>query len=875
MAEATLIATPDQRVRVFVSSALQELAAERQAAREAITGLRLLPVMFELGARPHPARDVYRSYLAQSQVFVGIYWQSYGWVPPDEDMSGLEDEYLLSASLPRLIYVKAPAPEREQRLAAMLGRIKDEGGVSYQRFADPAELRQLIENDLAVLLSERFTQGHAGAADAGGDDTGTAQPGAQPTAQPGAQPAARLPAPPTPLLGRERDVAAIGDLVLREGVRLVSLTGPGGVGKSRLALAVAGRLGSQFDDGARLVDLAPVQDPDLVMAAIGAALGLRTSDGPLIDDLTAYLASRRLVLLLDNFEQVTDAAPVIGELLAAAPGLTLLVTSRSALRLNGEHEFPVQPLPTPASASDSQLARIRHYASVQLFLERARAVAPAFELTSENANAVAEICRRLDGLPLAIELAAARVRLLPPRALLARLDDRLSLLTGGPRDLPERQRTLRNTLDWSFELLPDDEQRLFRRLSVFPGSFDLDAAEDVCGDADRPGKVIDTLSALIDASLIRSADRSGQPRFSLLETIRDYARECLRESGEWDQAHDRHAARFMALAVAAEPGLAGRNQVTWLDRLETEHHNLAAAMTWYLGQHQPRLAHQLGSLTWRYWWFRGHSEEIARYGQLILDQGDRLAPEEIGYAETGVGYMLIASGNRPRAEELLEQGLARFRSLGDTFGIAITASALGRLAVLREDYPCADEMLGESLALQQDLGNKALVALTYNFLGQIPRGQGDNVAAARLFAKGLTAARQVPDRFPLLVLLYNVAVTSEARADTDGAAQALREGLSVASDAGDETSVAYYLQRLAMVAERTDDPGRAVSLLAAADVLIQAAGTGWLRAYAPAGAPDGSVSRLRARVGDAAFEEAWARGAAMKRQRAVAYALQR
>jgi predicted ATPase len=862
MAEADLIRTPDQRLRVFVSSALQELAAERKAVQEAITGLRLVPVLFELGARPHPARNVYRAYLAQSQVFVGIYWQSYGWVPPGEEMSGLEDEYLMSSGLPRLIYVKNPAPDRDARLAELLGRIRDQGEVSYQRFSDPAELRHMVENDLAVLLSERFALAQSGDEQAEAD-----------------QPAPRLPAPPTPLLGRERDVEAIRDLVLREGARLVSFTGPGGVGKSRLALEVADRLGPHFADGARLVDLAPVEAPDLVMNAIGAALGLRTSDGPLIADLKAYLGSRHLVLLLDNFEQVADAAPVIAELLAEAPGITMLVTSRSTLRLNGEHEFPVQPLPTPDAAGDAQLARVPRYASVQLFLERARAVAPGFELTSENIRAVAEICRRLDGLPLAIELAAARARLLPPPALLARLDDRLSLLTGGPRDLPERQRTLRNTLDWSFDLLSAREQRLFRRLSVFPGSFDLEAAEDACGDTggdgDHGGEVIDTLGALLDASLIRGTDRSGPPRFTLLETIRDYARECLRDAGEWHQTHERHAGHFMALAAASESGLEGPGQVAWLDRLEAEHHNLAAAMTWYLDQNQPALAHQLGRLTWRYWWFRGHAEELARYGQMMVDQGDVLSPAQLGYAETGLGYMLISSGNQERAEKLLEQALVRFRRLDDKFGIAITVSALGRLAVLRYDYAGAHDLLNESLALQEELGNKALVALAYNFLGQIPRDQGDNVTAARLFAQGLEAAREVPDRFPLLVLLYNVAVTEQDRKDLDGAASALGEGLSVADRFGDESCVGYYLQRLATVEELLQrDPERTIRLLAAADAMIHDSGTGWLRAYAPAGCPDdASISRLRRRVGDTAFGEAWALGAGMGRERAAAYAL--
>ena len=293
MAETGLIRTPDPRVRVFVSSALQELAAERRAVRDAVTGLRLVPVMFELGARPHPPRNVYRAYLAQSQVFVGLYWQGYGWVAPGEPISGLEDEYVLSAGMPRLIYVTSPAPGREARLAEMLDRIKDSGDVSYQRFSDPEELQSLVQNDLAVLLSERFEMAHAGA--------GQAQEAL----------ASALPALATPLVGREREAGAASELVLREGVRLVTVTGPGGVGKSRLAVEVAGRLGSSFADGVRFVDLAPVQRADLVVAAIAAGLGLRTSGGPLIADVKAYLRARRLVLLLDNFEQVTAAAPLV------------------------------------------------------------------------------------------------------------------------------------------------------------------------------------------------------------------------------------------------------------------------------------------------------------------------------------------------------------------------------------------------------------------------------------------------------------------------------------------------------------------------------------------------------------------------------------
>jgi predicted ATPase len=872
MAEPDVIRTPDQRLRVFVSSTLQELAAERQAVRNAVTRLRLVPVMFELGARPHPPRQVYRSYLAQSQVFVGVYWQSYGWVAPGEQVSGLEDEYLLSAGRPRLIYVKSPAPEREPRLAKMLARIRDDDELSYQRFSAADELQRLVENDLAVLLSERFegTRSRSGTAEE-------------------APLAGAVPVPATPLVGRDHEAAAVGDLVRDEGVRLVTLTGPGGVGKSRLAVEIAQRLGPGFEDGVRFVGLSPVPSAELVGGAIAAALGLNTSAGRLVADLKTYLRARRLLLVLDNFEQVMGAAPLVADLLSAAGGVVALVTSRMVLRLSGEHEFPVPPLPVPGSGADQDAADVQQCASVRLFVERAQAAAADFELTSANAGAVAEICRKLDGLPLAIELAAARIRLLPPQALLARLDDRMGLLTGGARDLPERQQTLRNTLDWSFDLLSADEQAVFARLGVFAGTFGLPAAEAVCattaGDPDRAGQVMDTLGSLVDSSLVRPQAHNGEPRFGLLETIREYALERLRGRDDWQEAHDRHAAYFLAFAEPAPAELQGPGQLAWLDRLENEHGNLGAAMSWLVDQGKIESAADLSWATWRFWWLHGHAEELVSYGAFPPESAE-LPPRQRALSLSGIGFGLFARGDQDRARPLLEQSLALYRQAGDTLGAALTAAALGHIMASQHEDAEASELLVQTLASLREAGGDELdgparvqhllgLALAANFLGQIRLSQGDHDRATQLFTEGLNAARSAPDRFTILVSLFDLALGRQAQGDLADAADRLREGLTQSAEAGDEPSAAYYLEALATVARLQDDPERAVRLLAAARALLQAKGSGWLHALVPrAPHDDALLAALRTRAGVAAFEQAWAQGQSLDGGRAVGYALQ-
>jgi predicted ATPase len=875
MSEAGVINTPDQRLRVFVSSTLKDLAAERRAVRDAVSRLRLVPVMFELGARPHPPREVYRAYLAQSQVFIGIYWQRYGWVAPGEQVSGLEDEYRLSAGLPRLLYVKTPAPDREPRLAELLARIRNEGGVSYQRFTDAADLQRLVENDLAVLLSERFTLTQPQGGGTPGD----------------AVSAGALPVPLTPLVGREQEVAAVEALVRGEGVRLVTLTGPGGSGKSRLAVEAAGRLGPGFADGVRFIELASVRSADLVPGVIAAGLGLNTSGGRLRADLVAYLR-RRLLLVLDNFEQVADAAPLLAELLAAAPGLKMLVTSRSTLRLSGEHEFPVPPLPVPPPGAAPDAGTAGRYAAVRLFTERAQAVAPGFRLTSQNVGAVAEICRRLDGLPLAIELAAARVRLLPPQALLARLGDPMGVLTGGPRDLPERQRTLKNTLDWSFTLLSPGEQALFARLGVFAGTFGLPAAEAVYRDADAPDQadppepVIDTLNALVDSSLVQPETCGDEPRFGLLETIREYALGRLRDSGAWQEAHDRHAAYFAALATPAEAELRGDGQLAWLNRLETEAGNLSATLSWLMDQDRLDQAITLIWTTWRFWWLRGHVAEAARHWDKLMASRREMAPHERALALSGTGFTFIADGGQDKAQSAFEQSLPLFRQTGDRLGGALAAAALGHVLALQHDDKRAGDMLDQAMNLlreadtgerteQQRVQYQLVVALVDNFLGQIQLSSADYGRAAQLFTAGLDAARSTPDRFTILISLYDLALASQARGDLDAAAGLLRQGLSLAAELGDKPAAAYYLEALAAIARQQDDPHRAVRLLAAAGAQLQASGSGWLHAFVPRAPHDHRIeAELRSRMGDTAYEQAAAHGRSLTGTRAMQDELQ-
>ena len=678
-------------------------------------------------------------------------------------------------------------------------------------------------------------------------------------------------------------------MVAAQGARLITFTGPGGVGKTRLAVESASRLGPRFPDGVRFVDLAAVSVADLVPAAIASQLGLNSSGDRLATDIKSYLRSKRLLLLLDNFEQVAEAAPLVAQLLAAAPGLVVLVTSRTVLQLTGEYEVQVPPLSVPPAEGVRDVPALQRYSSVRLFLARARAAAPDFELTTRNAQAIAGICRALDGLPLAIELAAPWIRLLPAQALLARLDDRMSVLATGPRDLPERQRTLRNTLDWSFSLLSAPEKALFARLGVFAGTFGLPAAQAICGGqagagaVDGPAEVMATLSSLVASSLVRPEPRDDEPRFRLLETVREYALDRLRDNGDWDDVHDRHAAYFLALAKPGEAELHGGGQLAWLNRLEIRHDNISAALSWLLARGQPGPALELIWATWRFWWLHGHAEELVRHADRILSASDVLPSHQRALALSGAGFAHFAGGDQARARRLLKQSLPLYREAGDRLGLGLTASVLGRLLAAQQQVAIAIDLLEQTISELRNMAGQQLteperlhylldVALAANFLGQIRLQQGDHRQAADLFTDGLSAAHSAADRFTILVSLYDLALSRQAAGDLNDAEDLVRQGLSLAAEAGDEPSLAYYLEALADLAARQDHSERAATLLTAASTLLEAKGSGWLHAYVPR-APHGQhvLATLRARMGDAPFERASAHGRFLTAASALEY----
>ncbi|MGI8827271.1 MAG: ATP-binding protein [Chloroflexota bacterium] len=727
-----------------------------------------------------------------------------------------------------------------------------------------------------------------------------------------------LPQQLTAFIGREREVPAVADMVRRDEVRLLTLLGPAGTGKTRLALRVGAELRGDFRDGVFFVSLAPIRDPAFLASAVAEALGVQeTGNRSMLDVVKEFLRDKQMVLVLDNFEQIVEGAGVVADILRACPGIRAIVTSREVLRVSGEHTFAVPPLEVPNTENLPRIEILLRHDAVALFVERAQAVKADFSLGEQNASAVAKICARLDGLPLAIELAATRIRLFTPQALLGRLSNRLQILVGGGRELPDRQQTLRGTIDWSYDLLAPVEQTLFARLSVFSGGCGLEAAEVVCrDDVGSQLDILDGIASLVEKSLLRQTEGTeGEPRFTMLETIREYGLERLAQAKDLDRVRRAHALYVLELVELAEPKLFGPEQVSWLNRLEDELDNIRAALEWAKECRETEVGLRVAGSLWRFWRARGHVNEGRRWldafvdraraegipdstgsglhdytqallwaASLAIDQGEYDSAQSdaeealesqqricdkggIALALNVLGILAHYRSEHSRAATLYGEGLAHFREIESDWGIALSLNNLGALEIERGNSERAASYYEESLAIERERGDSWKVALLLNNLGDVAAEAGSHDEAQILNGEALRLHRELGYAAGIAESLTCLANAAAAQGGLQKAVNKYQESFSLHQRLGDKWGLTVCMEGLAAIAGRTGRCQSAARLYAAASALRDVIGHPISpkdrRGY------DEGLNVLRSALGADAFEDAWNSGRLMPSGEAI------
>ena len=676
-----------------------------------------------------------------------------------------------------------------------------------------------------------------------------------------------LPASLTVMLGREREVESLNKILDSDGVRIVTIVGPPGVGKTRLALHIAGQAEKRFSDGVIFVNLTAVIQPELVMTAIASTMEIqKSSTVSILDTLKTELCKKNLLLVLDNFEQVVETAPQLVPLLGGAPNIKILVTSREALRVRGEHEFPLAPLPVP---NDSFLDS----AVVQLFIERARAVKPDFEIRTETASHVAEICHRLDGLPLAIELAAARVNTLSLSAMIEQFDRRFEWLTRGDRNLPAWRQTLRGTIEWSYNLLSLQERALLNRLSVFNGGWTLEAAEEVCSDNTlcAPSNILELLMQLVDKSLVTVEIESG--RYQFLETLRQFAHEKLKESGELELVCQQHCEYYLMFTQSVSPHLSqGGNQVYWLNVMEREHDNSRAALTYISAEPQRAVIAIMKYCValWKFWLLHGHLTEGRQWMEkaLLLDPSPTTQRADVLRC---LSDFCVSQGDYKRAQACEEEGMTISKALNDEEGMFSSIAGLATLVGMQGNFSQAADLLEQAVAYRRRMGSVNEMLPLLNNLAIASRRLGNVERARTLYTESIENSRKLGNQRTLGHALHGLGEVLKELKQFDEAVQVERESISIRNQMGDWKGVAYCLDALAMSFFRLDQPALAAQLQSACRKIF-----GDLGVVTPAATHaeyENFMAEMRTKLGDTAFEEAWDDGQSMSLEKAVSLAL--